>query len=139
VNISPVVNTVTCFEVSRHRNVCRARLAADSHYRGNESTITLQQWQSVMYLRSTRGHYNRPYTGANRIEQREFKRQDGTVRSSSRFQGRVQRQVEYQLREGSSDWSSGAVGQPSRLVGPGRRVGPVGPEELKELSVLNRS
>jgi hypothetical protein len=57
---------VTFLEVIRHRHV--SRLVVDSRSRGNESKTALQRGrQSVISLRSTRGHF-RPDPEAHREE-----------------------------------------------------------------------
>jgi hypothetical protein len=48
------------------------RFVADSRIRGNESTATLQQGQSVISLRSQLGHF-RPDAGVHRTEENSKK------------------------------------------------------------------
>jgi hypothetical protein len=78
---------------------------ANSHPRSNEPTIALQQGRSVISLRSARLHF-RPVPG---------------VRVGVQL-----RAVRVEVQERS---------QSSRLVGPGRGVGPVGPVGPRAIQV----
>jgi hypothetical protein len=116
---------VTCFEVTRPRHVSRVtRLVADSRSRGNESRVASAATIGNVFTVHARTFLARLRSLQNRERKRE-QFSSRTVRSSSGVKGH------FKVRSSSSSEKAGRVGaeelrQSSRLVGPGRRVGPVG-------------
>jgi hypothetical protein len=119
---------MVCFKVTRHRHVSMdTKLVVDLRFRGNEWAVTLQQQQSVISLWSIRGLCSQIPEPTEQNSKKDF---DRTSRSSSivkgQFKGRSSSSLEKAVQVGVQEPS-----QPSRLVGPGRGVGPVGPRGIQ--------
>jgi thymidylate synthase ThyX len=124
---------VRCFEVTRHRHASRVsfrdrdtRLVADLPHRGNESTVTFSKDDRPFLCGPREDISSRTL---ERIEEKSKKEFNRTVRSSSRvkkqFKGRSSSSSEKAVQVGVQE-----AREPSCLVGPERRAGPVGPRGM---------